>query len=407
MSPKPQFEPGETLNIVRYIPPLPKGATVTVKRIEFRGEEYQYVVEGRRTPDGESIEVWADEIDLKMPLIFEAPRKKRKGSLAFELQSTLQASTSISALPISNGNGHERASAAPVAEARVRRRRKSTEAVGGLIPTRTGRAARSRNIDSILFSERPATNGEAKPGHQLKENPKLKEISKGSPAAPATKRRARKTTAETAAPEPPSIPAPKAVKSAKAPARAKATSRLKTSSGAPTRKSSTEAPTKRTRAGAASKESTSGDPPRRSRRPRGADLPADAPVVAKPRKPARRKKRKSATAPKSRAASVAVVTAPERTKRTRTKDAVVGRSSTIGESGSIRMPADEPNRRRTSQQSRSASTGNAFLDGLLSAQTFPGGMMLNGGSGTPIVIIIVNAAAAEPIAETGRKRRER
>jgi hypothetical protein len=52
-------------------------------------------------------------------------------------------------------------------------------------------------------------------------------------------------------------------------------------------------------------------------------------------------------------------------------------------------------------------TGNPFFDGLLIGQAFPGGMVLSGANGAPIVIIIVNAAPVDTTAESARKRRER
>jgi hypothetical protein len=67
---KTKFVPGETLTTTRYIPPLPKGSTVTLIRIEERDEQMEYLIVGHRSTTGRSlVELWVTERDLKYRLI--------------------------------------------------------------------------------------------------------------------------------------------------------------------------------------------------------------------------------------------------------------------------------------------------------------------------------------------------
>ena len=70
MEPKTKFVPGETLTTTRYIPPLPKGSTVTLMRVEERDEQLEYLIVGHRNTTGRSlVELWVTERDLKYRLI--------------------------------------------------------------------------------------------------------------------------------------------------------------------------------------------------------------------------------------------------------------------------------------------------------------------------------------------------
>ena len=66
---KAKFVPGETLTTTRYIPPLPKGSTVTLIRIEEREEQMEFLIVGHRNTGRSLVELWVTERDLKNRLI--------------------------------------------------------------------------------------------------------------------------------------------------------------------------------------------------------------------------------------------------------------------------------------------------------------------------------------------------
>jgi hypothetical protein len=66
---KTKFVPGETLTTTRYIPPLPKGSTVTLIRIEEREEQMEFLIVGHRNTGRSLVELWVTERDLKNRLI--------------------------------------------------------------------------------------------------------------------------------------------------------------------------------------------------------------------------------------------------------------------------------------------------------------------------------------------------
>lgn len=375
MSLTPKFQPGETMNIARYIPPLPKGATVTVKRIEFRGEEYQYVVEGRRVPQGDLIEVWADEIDLKAPLIFEAPRKKRRGSREMPSYSTVSAPVSApvsanAAVPANatianpaamtvatSSNGATGAASPP----RKRRSPKITEPVG-IIPTSTGRSRRSQALESAMYAE-PAT-----PQEKPKRQPRLKQDSTSVPLLQAsetaqTKPRPKRSSADNPA-------------DAALPTRA---ARSSVSSGGPTDKR------KRTAKPARSAALT-------TRKKAAAQTPAKA--AAQKRK---KKKVSSATATSRRP----ITDTQAKALAAKSAGRARGKRKSVVEA----QPVIEPAKRVRGSRVPSGASVGAILDGVLNGQGFPGGMVFGGGtSGVPVIIVIVNING-ESSGESSRKRR--
>jgi hypothetical protein len=69
MQVKPKFVPGQTLTTARYIPPLPKGSTVTLMRVEQREDDLEYLIVGHKGSGRSLVEMWVRENDLKMQLL--------------------------------------------------------------------------------------------------------------------------------------------------------------------------------------------------------------------------------------------------------------------------------------------------------------------------------------------------
>ena len=63
----PRFKKGETLRIVQYIAPLPKGTQVTVVDINEKKRGTVYLVEANHR--GERIKFWTKEGDLDLPFL--------------------------------------------------------------------------------------------------------------------------------------------------------------------------------------------------------------------------------------------------------------------------------------------------------------------------------------------------
>lgn len=68
---KPEFQPGETATTTRYIPPIPKGATVTVLEIYREGNDVEYEVQGNavRGKAVKVIQIRVRESDLRRPFL--------------------------------------------------------------------------------------------------------------------------------------------------------------------------------------------------------------------------------------------------------------------------------------------------------------------------------------------------
>lgn len=432
MSPTPKFQPGETMNIVRYIPPLPKGATVTVKRIEYRGEEYQYVVEGRRIPQGDLIEVWADEIDLKVPLFFDVPRKKRRGSR--EMPSYPVVAPAATIAPATSGstiNGSSssisNAVAPPSVAPKKRRSRTLPESVG-IIPTQTGRSKRSRALESALYADPAQVKVEHSSAAALKQETNAMPAS----ALLAAERKPRKKRSAVRGSSPTETePAVKAGPAPRATKRSVATAPSANEPGARTnasrkagRPDSNSAPTQRSSASGKSADSagiaTATRPAATRRKKAAASEPvaqAATPTrsgrksperlqVEKPARPApkkRKKKRASSKAGTTKPASKADAVLGSRAT-TGSAKAPAGRKRQTRKTGIEPISTSEPVRRRRSSQTGSGGSVGEILDGVLSGRSTPGGMVFGGNNGVPIVIIIVNAGG-DPSAETGRKRR--
>jgi hypothetical protein len=63
----PRFKKGETLRLVQYIAPLPRGTQVTVLDVNEKKRGTVYLVEANHR--GERIKFWTKENDLGMPFI--------------------------------------------------------------------------------------------------------------------------------------------------------------------------------------------------------------------------------------------------------------------------------------------------------------------------------------------------
>lgn len=66
---QPRFSVGDSLTTIRYLPPLPKGATVKVVDLRQSEEEIEYLIHGQRRGFVGPIELWVLEEDLRTPFV--------------------------------------------------------------------------------------------------------------------------------------------------------------------------------------------------------------------------------------------------------------------------------------------------------------------------------------------------
>jgi hypothetical protein len=64
---KPRFKKGETLRLLQYIAPLPRGTQVTVLDINEKKRGTVYLVEAAYR--GERVKFWTKENDLDLPFV--------------------------------------------------------------------------------------------------------------------------------------------------------------------------------------------------------------------------------------------------------------------------------------------------------------------------------------------------
>jgi hypothetical protein len=69
MEQQSKFSPGQMLTTTRYIPPLPKGSTVTLMRVEIHEEDMEYLIVGHQAIGRSIVEMWVRERDIKACMI--------------------------------------------------------------------------------------------------------------------------------------------------------------------------------------------------------------------------------------------------------------------------------------------------------------------------------------------------